>query len=59
MESRVLDYGKSMYGGWYANYLINGKFDGVHGDTLREVKEKLKGLGFDGNLKNVHRFDND
>lgn len=59
MESRVLDYGKSMYGGWYANYLINGNFDGVHGDTLREVKEKLKGLGLDVNLKNVHRFDND
>ena len=38
---KVTDYGKSMYGGWYANYMENGEYKGVHADTLKELCAKL------------------
>lgn len=31
----ITDYGKSMYGGWYANYTENGEYKGVHADTIK------------------------
>jgi hypothetical protein len=38
---KILDYGKSMYGGWYINF-FDGKYKGIHGKTLSEVCDKLK-----------------
>lgn len=55
----ILDYGKSMYGGWYANYIntVSGKHTGDHKDTLKEL---CKALGTDRItlLRNVTRRDN-
>ena len=41
MEKKVrLEYGKSMYGGWYAqNVYLNIS---IHADTLKGIKEKIK-----------------
>ena len=37
----VTEYGKSMYGGWYANYTTNGEYNGVHANTLKELCNTL------------------
>ena len=34
---KITGYGKSMYGGWYANYYENGEHKGVHADTLKAL----------------------
>ena len=38
----VMEWGKSMYGGWYANYFDNntGRHDGEHADKLVELCNK-------------------
>jgi hypothetical protein len=51
----ILNYGLSMYGGYYINY-FNGKYNGVHGRTLKEACEKL-GIT-KAELKGVTRKDN-
>lgn len=41
MSLRIrLEYGKSMYGGWYAQNIVHGI--AIHGNTLKEIKEKIK-----------------
>lgn len=41
---QITDYGKSMYGGWYANWFDHetGKLGGEHEKTLRDLCAKLK-----------------
>lgn len=53
---KVTDYGKSMYGGWYANYIEDGKHDGEHADTLKELCAKLGITRKE--LTTVTRYDN-
>ena len=55
-------FGKSMYGGWYANYRYddnNGKweFDGFHANTLRELCAQAE-LSRTAMERDVPRFDN-
>lgn len=45
----IMDYGKSMYGGWYANIFrytnkaeYTGEYEGIGANTLRELCAKLK-----------------
>lgn len=43
---KITAYGKSMYGGWYANFeyldgVYQGQFDGIRRDTLQEVCNQL------------------
>ena len=66
MTYKLADWGKSMYGGYYANYYVceplsHGGFeivdiDGIHADTYRELRDVLALYG----LKAVkaRRFDN-
>ncbi len=55
-DEKILDYGKSMYGGWYANYFLNGKYSGKHAETLNELCSKLN---IDKNaLSEIFRRDN-
>lgn len=42
---KVLDYGKSMYGGWYCNFLVNGKMNGIHSNTYNELIIRCKVIG--------------
>lgn len=52
---KVYSYGKSMYGGWYINYINGfGKPAGEHFKTLKELKEWAKKR----KLELIGRFDN-
>ena len=52
-----LDWGKSMYGGYYANLHIEGKgHTGIGAETLKELREKLAEMGF--TTKDAQRRDN-
>lgn len=42
MKLRISEYGKSFYGGWYANIHIGTQIDGVYTSTLRELKKVIK-----------------
>lgn len=49
-----LEYGKSMYGGWYAQCFNSGI--ALRANTLKELKERVSKL--DINAKLTKRFDN-
>lgn len=49
-----LEYGKSMYGGWYAQCLNSDI--ALKANTLKELKDIVSKLGM--NAKLVKRFDN-
>lgn len=53
-KRQAVTYGKSMYGGWYANYHDGEQWDGIHTETLRELKAKAEEMGLE--LKD--RWDN-
>lgn len=54
---KITEYGKSMYGGWYANYIReDGNYDGEHAKTLAELSEKLNITTTE--IKKARRFDN-
>lgn len=58
----ILDYGKSMYGGWYANFRYiggeyNGRFDGIRRDTLQELCNQLH-ISKTALRRDVYRRDN-
>ena len=40
MRKIRLEYGKSMYGGWYAQNIYQGII--IHTDTLKELKDNIK-----------------
>lgn len=46
MKTIITEYGKSFYGGWYANFKIvrdyKTQYDGIHADTLGELKRIMK-----------------
>lgn len=49
-----LEYGKSMYGGWYVESI--NPFITLRADTLKELKDMVTKLGVDAKL--TKRFDN-
>lgn len=49
-----LEYGKSMYGGWYAQSI--NSFIVIKGNTLKELKDRVAKLDIDAKL--TKRFDN-
>ena len=52
---QMVDYGKSMYGGWYFNYRDEyGTIRGEHADTLKELKKRAEALG----CSLAYRYDN-
>lgn len=59
----VREYGKSMYGGWYANYNSKERkpsgfpkiISGIRTRTLRELKQALKYMNAD--MSNSYRED--
>lgn len=53
----IMDYGKSMYFGWYATIKKNGAYDGIHADTLRELCAKL-GVSRTALARDIRRIDN-
>jgi hypothetical protein len=55
----VMEWGKSMYGGYYANYFDNntGRHDGEHADKLVELCNKI-GLSATALRRDVRRIDN-
>ena len=52
---RLIDWGKSMYGGYFAN-LYNGELFGLHTDTLKDLRAELAKYGFKATAET--RFDN-
>lgn len=52
---KALDYGKSMYGGWYCNFIENGIMNGLHGNTYKELLRRCKLCGI--TLKDAKRID--
>ena len=40
MSKVRLEYGKSMYGGWYAQNMYHGV--AIHRDTLKQLKEDIR-----------------
>lgn len=55
-ERKLFDWGLSMYGGWYANLWIDGKYTGIHADTLKDLRKQLAELGL--KTENWRRVDN-
>ena len=55
--AKLIDWGLSMYGGYYANFLIDGKIDSRHGKTLACLRLKLMDLGIE-HLPRSARYDN-
>lgn len=49
-----LEYGKSMYGGWYAQSI--NPVIAIRVNTLKELKDRVAKLGIDAKL--TKRFDN-
>lgn len=56
-ELQLIDWGASMYGGYFANFFYDGEYTGEHGRTLKELREKLKEYGID-KLPRWQRRDN-
>lgn len=60
-EITISSFGRSMYGGWYANYhYIDGEkihHDGFHADTLKELCTKAE-LSKTEMQHDVTRWDN-
>lgn len=52
---KLIDWGKSMYGGYFAN-LYNGELFGLHTDTLKDLRAELAKYGFKATAET--RFDN-
>lgn len=55
---RVIWWGKSMYGGYYADIVKDDQYDGIHARTQKELKEKLEGIGINPVLSANKRYDN-
>ena len=53
---KVLDYGKSMYGGWYCTFIENGIMDGLNANTYKELLIRCRLCGI--TLKGAKRVDN-
>ena len=56
-DKMIIDYGKSMYGGWYATIHQDGQYKGVGGQTLHELANKL-GISVTALRRDVVRRDN-
>lgn len=57
-NEEVLDWGKSMYGGWYANIRTpQGEYTGVRENKLTNLAVKV-GLSVTVLRRDVHRLDN-
>ena len=59
----ITQYGKSMYGGWYANFRYvapaeyENKMDGIRRDTLKEICAQLH-VSKTALRRDVYRLDN-
>lgn len=55
----ITEYGKSMYGGWYANYFdeSKGEYNGISENTLHELCAKLQ-VSATALRNDVTRYDN-
>ena len=55
---KITEYGLSMYGGWYINYIDNNEnYKGVGGRTLTEASEKIGMTRYEV-MKQGCRYDN-
>lgn len=54
----LVSFGKSMYGGWYANFIYHGNMMGEHFDKYKDLEAWANKYGY--NLRNYQykRFDN-
>lgn len=54
----LVSFGKSMYGGWYANFIYHGNPMGEHFDKYKDLEVWANKYGY--NLRNYQykRFDN-
>ena len=55
--TKLMQWGESMYEGYYAEAFVDGKYTGFHADTLRELREKLAAVGIN-KLDKRYRWDN-
>lgn len=55
-DKMIIDYGKSMYGGWFATVHQGGQYKGIGGNTLHELCLKL-GVSLTALRRDVERRD--
>ena len=55
---RLIWWGSSMYGGYYADIVKDGKYTGIHADTQKEFKKQLAENHIDPKLPKEKRLDN-
>lgn len=57
--NRVMQYGLSMYGGWYADIVVDGKVKHLHEERLKDITQLCYTYGITiTSWKNIPRFDN-
>lgn len=56
--TRLSRWGKSMYGGYFADAYVNDKFTSFHAETLKELKAQLAEAGVNDKLSKERRWDN-
>lgn len=57
-DDRLMDWGESMYGGYYATLIIDGKVVGLHAETQRELRNQITSYGVCSKLEKNKRRDN-
>ena len=57
MKDFIYDYGKSMYGGWYASLRVNNELVCLLTKTLEELRELVKEYGLEI-TETTLRYDN-
>ena len=55
---KALNYGKSMYGDWYCNFIENGMLDGLNTPTYKELLRRCKvsGITLKGAIREDHWY---
>lgn len=57
-DNRVMYYGLSMYGGWYAELLVNDSRVYLHENTLNELRKSCETYGVKIERTLTPRWDN-
>lgn len=53
--AELTSWGRSMYGGWYANFWYDGEHTGIHADTKTDLFDQLSDYGISPDMES--RYD--
>lgn len=57
-NNRLMWWGESMYGGYYADIIVDEEHICLHAETQQGIREQLVAYGLPGTLKRELRWDN-